>query len=135
MVIVTDVGKGETTITVQTHRAKQKIIGYDTTILPMPERFYVGVPEGTLGGRTTGLDLQRFSMWLHRVADKMASDIGEILHHAEFIVTTSVTTVEVLGRMHDCDTCREGVRNAVTIMHEHPGTEMIVGQLYWAAGP
>lgn len=129
MMVVTDIGKGETAVTVQTELRDRKITGFDTTILVMPTEFYVSV-----AGEPPGLALNQFSAWLNRLANQQASDLGERLHHAEFTITTSRATVETLGRMHDCDVCREGVRTAIRFMHEHPGAEMVVGQLYWA-GP
>jgi hypothetical protein len=113
---------------IHTDREKRPVSGMDTVIAAMPEQFYIDVR----GERS--LALTQFGRWLRKLAEKMATDIGEELHHADFVITTEPSVVQSRGSMHDCDTCRAGVRRALRALRENPNQELLVGLLYWA-GP
>jgi hypothetical protein len=113
---------------IHTELADRSIIGMDTFIATMPEAFYVDVA----GSRS--LKIQQFGRWLRALSEQQARNVGEQLHHADYVITTSPSTVEARGSMHDCESCRAGVRSALRKLIENPTGELIVGSLYWA-GP
>lgn len=104
-----------------------EIGGTDTTILALPEGFYVELEKH---GRA--LLVQPLSRFLSSLANKQAADLGERLHHAEFVLTNDPSVIESRGSVHDCEECRAGVKRALRFLKEHPEHEMIVGQLFWA---
>lgn len=115
-------------LNVITGREAVEIIGGDTVIVPVPDRFYVEV-EGA-----PALDVRRVGREIRQLAEEQASSLGEVLHHAEFVLTTDRATVESHGNMHPgCAECEAGVRNALRALDEKPGHELLVGQLFWAA--
>jgi hypothetical protein len=69
---------------------------------------------------------------LRTVSERLAANIGEILHHASWVITGDPELVRTLGMMHDCATCRAGVANALDYLAGEPGREVAVGQLWWA---
>lgn len=99
-----------------------EISGFDTTILVMPKQFYVA----------GALAVIQFGRFLRELANQQAADLGERLHHADFVITTDPAVVQSRGSMHDCDECRAGVQQALRILRENPKEELIIGQLYWA---
>jgi hypothetical protein len=114
---------------VRTERWGRAVSGMDTMIATMPKTFYAPGPDGA-----PALMVRVFGHWLRLIAEKMAADIGEELHHADFVITTEPSVVQARGSMHDCPTCRAGVRRALRSLRENPATELLVGALYWA-GP
>lgn len=120
----------EPEIHIRTDLESRPVSGMDTLIATMPEGFYVefGVP----GDRA--LKIQQFGVWLRKLSESQAKSLGEELHHADFVITTSPATVQARGAMHDCETCRSGVRMALRKLREQPDRELLVGALYWA-GP
>jgi hypothetical protein len=121
----------EPALHIRTGREDRKISGMDTLIATMPQGFYAefGVP----GERA--LKIQQFGEWLRKLAESQAKNLGEELHHADFVITTSPTTVQARGAMHDCEKCRAGVRSALRVLRENPERELLVGALYWAGPP
>ena len=111
---------------IATGRERRPISGMDTVIATVREDLYAEV-----GGQRTLL-MRPFARALRGLAEKSARDLGEVLHHAEFVITSSPTTVQARGSMHDCDSCRAGVRRALRALREQPDTELLVGALYWA---
>ena len=110
-------------------RAEGKPGGFDSAIIKVPERWYLTVGgERALVAQLAGRDLRA-------VSEKCAAGIGEILHHAEWTITDDPAQVRTLGLMHDCASCRAGVDQAVAMLRDHPGSEVAVGQLWWAARP
>jgi hypothetical protein len=69
------------------------------------------------------------------VSERLAANIGERLHHADWTVTGDPGQVRTLGLMHDCASCRAGVDQALAFLRENPGGEVAVGQLWWAKPP
>jgi hypothetical protein len=104
------------------------VTGADTIIATMPQAFYVELGDGPT------LVMQPFARWLRQLSEAQASSLGEQLHHAEFVITTSPSVVQARGSMHDCDECRAGVQAALRSLRDHPDQELLVGALYWA-GP
>jgi hypothetical protein len=111
---------------VHTGREHREISGMDTAIAVMPDEFYVDVE----GERT--LVIQPFMRMLSKLSEKLARDIDEELHHAEWLITTDPSVVQAKGSMHDCDECRTGVRKALRSLRVYPNKELLVGALYWA---
>lgn len=111
---------------VATGRESRPIVGMDTLIAVMRNDFYIEIN----GQRT--LLVGPFGKSLRQLSEASAWNLGEVLHHAEFVITTSPSTVQARGLMHDCDSCRDGVRRALQKLNESPETEMLVGSLYWA---
>jgi hypothetical protein len=58
--------------------------------------------------------------------------MGEVLHHAEWTITSDPEQVRTLGLMHDCATCRAGTDQALAFLRDTPDGEVAVGQLWWA---
>jgi hypothetical protein len=116
----------EPEIQIATGRERRPVAGVDTIIAEMREEFYVEI-----GGERTLL-MRPFARSLRALAEEQARSLGEDLHHAEFVITTSPATVQARGALHDCDACRAGVRRALRTLRENPGTELLVGALYWA---
>lgn len=109
-------------MTIHTERSERAIIGGDTTILSLPEEYVL------LGA----LDIVLLSRMLRTLAEQQAADLGDELHHADFVVTTDPDLVAERGIMHDCDECRAGVETALRWLQEEPNGYLVVGQLWWA---
>jgi hypothetical protein len=116
----------EPVISIRTAREKRPISGADTAIATMPQALYADI-----GGEKTLL-LRKLGVFLRNQSEQFAADIGEELHHAEWVITTSPATVQARGQLHDCEKCRAGVRAALRKLRENPGEELLVGTLYWA---
>lgn len=101
--------------------------GYDSSIISVPSGCYAAV-----GGKRVFL-AQVAAKLLRRLSEQQAADLGERLHHAVWTITSDPTEVSTLGLMHDCPTCRAGVDQALASLAAHPGSEVAVGQLWWAA--
>jgi len=100
--------------------------GFDSAIVQAVPRWFARLNgERVFLALTAGRDLRR-------VSERLAADIGERLHHAEWTVTSDPGQVRTLGLMHDCASCRAGVDQALALLREHPGAELAVGQLWWA---
>jgi hypothetical protein len=110
-------------------RAEGKPAGFDSAITSVSPRWYV-----TVNGERAFL-AQRAGRDLRAVSERLAADIGEELHHAEWTITGDPDEVRTLGLMHDCAPCRAGVDQALTFLRENPGGELAVGQLWWAKPP
>lgn len=102
------------------------ITGMDTSICSVP-----GAAFAEIEGEKT-IVMRPFLDWLQRVSRAQAAAIGEELHHAEWVMTNSPSTVQARGAMHDCDECRAGVRRALQMLREQPDRMLLVGSLYWA---
>jgi hypothetical protein len=101
--------------------------GFDSAIASVPTRLW-HVTE--TGERILLLSVARRE--LRELSEKLAANISERLHHADWVITADPDEVAALGMMHDCATCRGGVDRALARMREEPGTDMAVGQLWWA---
>jgi hypothetical protein len=101
----------------------------DTCIATMPKQFTADVGDGE-----HAVLLPQLVRFLRPMFEEFATNLGEELHHAEFVITTDPSTVQAKGSMHDCDECRAGVRRALRALKQHPDRELIVAALYWA-GP
>jgi hypothetical protein len=107
-------------------RAEGEPAGFDSAITLVPPRWYV-----TLNGKPAFL-AQLAGRDLRKVSERLAADIGERLHHAEWTVTGDPQQVKTLGLMHDCASCRAVVDQALAFLRDNPGGEVAVGQLWWA---
>lgn len=61
-----------------------------------------------------------------------ADKVGEILHHADWIISNSPADVEQAGNVHNCTSCRAQVDQALTYLRENPNRYLLVGMLHWA---
>jgi hypothetical protein len=99
---------------------------FDSAIISVPARWYVTLNgERVFLARQAGRDLRK-------VSEGCAASVGESLHHAVWTITGDPEQVRTLGMMHDCETCREGTGNALAVLAANPGSEVAVGQLWWA---
>ena len=101
--------------------------GYDSSIISVPRGWYA-----TVGG-DRALLAQAVGKLLRHLSEQQAADLGERLHHAVWTITGDPAEVRTLGLMHDCPTCRAGADPAPASLAAHPGSEVAVGQLWWAA--
>ena len=123
-------------ISIVTGREHRPVTGGDTTILAVPPRFYIDTselgPELDIG---PALSMRSLSSFLRDLAERQASDLGDELHHAEFVVTRDPDVVQAKGVLDDhrgCPECEDGLAAALKYMLGHPDTDMLVGQLFWA---
>lgn len=111
---------------VHTDSEQEPPAGFDSVIALFPESYYV-----TVGGKRA-LIARKAVAWVRALSLKCARDIGEVLHHAEWTITSDPELVHTLGLMHDCVERRDGVERAVAHLRDHPEAEIAVGQLLWA---
>lgn len=114
---------GDIEFSVQTGQsmASKEITGMDTTMFVLPQSMML---EGVIVMNWVG-QLAR------AIAEKQAGDLGEVLHHADFIVTVDPSVVQARGIMHDCDACRDALRKAHRILRETPDWPLVIGSLFW----
>lgn len=112
---------------IRTRNENGEPAGYDSAIVKVPPAWYVAV------GGETALAVGPVGRLLRTVSERMAGDMGEVLHHAEWTITGDPAEVRTLGLMHDCPTCRAGVDQALAYLRDHEDGEVAVGQLWWAA--
>ena len=123
-------------IAIVTGREDRPVIGGDTTILAVPPSFYVDTSQ--LGPRLDigpALSMRELSAFLRDLAERQATELGDELHHAEFVVTRDPRVIRELGIMdshRDCLECRTGLKAALAYQAAHPDTDMLIGQLFWA---
>lgn len=115
---------------VRTTREHRPVTGADSCIATVPPGLYVKVDNGP-----PALDVRRLGRSLRRLSEEMAGNIGEELHHADWVITQDPKVVEEVG-MHGrpgCGKCRSGVDQALALL-AHRKEDLLVGALYWA-GP
>jgi hypothetical protein len=110
-------------------RAEGKPTGFDSAITGVPGRWYV-----TVNGKRAFLP-QLAGRDLRAVSERLAANISERLHHADWTITGDPGQVTALGLMHDCKSCQAGVDQALAFLRDNPDGELAVGQLWWAAQP
>jgi hypothetical protein len=106
--------------------------GYDSAIVTIPDSVYVRPAMGTTGPART-LNLAALRVILQEATDVSARSVGERLHHGVWTITSDPEQVTTLGLMHDCATCLAAVDQTLVYLRAHPGKEVAVGQLWWAA--
>ena len=111
---------------VRTGREDRPVAGEDTSVITIPDGVYLDA-----GGERV-LVLRRLGRLLRQVSEMHARDVGMRLHHAEWVITGDPGVVEATV-VHDCARCRAGADQALAWLREHPGGELLVGTLYWAA--
>jgi predicted PP-loop superfamily ATPase len=115
-------------IQIRTDLEVREIGGVDTIIAKMPKDFVAEID-----GEEYFL-LEYATKALRALAEWSAKNIEENLHHADFYITMSKSTVQAKGGMHNCDSCRAGVRRGLRELEKEPDVPLVVGVLYWA-GP
>lgn len=114
-------GNLEYTVHTEHSVRNEPIGGMDTTIFSLPTRI---MSDGDLNIRVLG----QFSRAL---AEKQSKNLGETLHHGEFVITSDPSVVTARAVMHDCENCRTAARTAVRLLKENPTRLLVVGNLYW----
>jgi hypothetical protein len=100
--------------------------GYDSAILPLPASVY-------LPGPVRVLNVRRLRDILREATAESCRAANERLHHGVWVITSDPAEVKTRGLMHDCAECLAGVDASLAWLREHPGGEVAVGQLWWAA--
>lgn len=119
---------GDAVYRVQTHAMGRPIAGSDSCIATLPP----GLTPAVAG--QPALDVRSLGLMLRRLSQDMAAQIGETLHHADWVITADPAVVEEVG-MHgnpDCVRCRASVDQALAHLADRPHEELLVGVLYWA---
>jgi hypothetical protein len=113
---------------VRTIREQRPPVGSDSCIATVPPGVYARVGDGA-----PALDVPVLGKVLRKLSEEMAANIGERLHHAEWVITDDPAVVEEIG-MHgrpDCGKCRGSVDQALARLADRR-QELLVGVLYWA---
>jgi hypothetical protein len=118
-------------ITIPGDQTKYGTAGFDSIIVPVPEGWYADV--ATADGTRRALVPQVAGWDMLKLSRDGAAGVDEILHHADWVITADPDQVETLGMTHGCPDCREGTDRALAWLREHPGGEVAIGTLYWAA--
>lgn len=112
---------------IRTRNEQGEPAGYDSSIIKVPAVWYVPAGDGT-----RALAVQVAGRMLRQLSEQQATDLNEVLHHADWTITSDPAEVRTLGLMHDCLTCRAGVDQALAYLRDNPDGEIAVGQLWWA---
>lgn len=112
-------------MSVVTGREDRPVSGGDSAIGILPDWAYAEVAG------IRGLNVVALARWAQRSSEEMAANIGEVLHHADWFITSDPEAVR-LSQMHDCQECQDSMNRALAYMSMNPGAEMLVGQLFWA---
>jgi hypothetical protein len=107
------------------------VAGSDSCIATVPDGLYVRV-----GGGPPALDVRALGRLLRGLSEQGAAGCGEVLHHADWVITDDPAVVEEQG-MHgrpDCERRRVGVDQALAYLaaEERGRRKVLVGVLYWA---
>lgn len=103
------------------------ISGRDTMIAVCPPELYAADRQ------TPSIDPGLVKL-LTKMSHAGAANLGEELHHADWVITSDPATVQQRGLAHDCARCRAGLDQAMAYLKEHPTANLLVGLLFWA-GP
>lgn len=103
---------------------RRPVAGYDSSVLAAPDAIYV---EGSRIVRVAVLNRV-----LRKLSEAQAADLGERLHHADWVLTTDVQLVTRIILTHDCERCRAAADQAAARLAEYPDGEILAGILYWA---
>lgn len=115
---------------VRTRVEHRRVAGADSCIATVPPGVYTRLGDGP-----PALNVPVLGRVLRRLSEEMAGNIGETLHHAEWVITDDPKVVEEVG-MHgrpDCGKCRSSVDQALAMLADRR-EELLVGALYWAGG-
>lgn len=122
-------------VTIQTMYVDRAITGYDSAITSIPRLAYVR--RGTRAAERV-LDMNALEPWLERTSEFMAGSMesgGELLHHADWYVTSDPEFVRDKG-LHpdhpDCPSCITAVERALDYLDRGADRAVLVGMLYWA---
>lgn len=116
---------------VRTTADDRPVAGADSCIAGVPDTVYLerDVPELSAGT----LNVALLGRMLRQLSHDMATNIGEMLHHADWVITDEPQVVEEVG-MHgrpDCGRCRSSVDQALAVLADKR-EPLLVGVLYWA---
>jgi hypothetical protein len=98
--------------------------GFDSCVVAVPSGIYVN------GSKI--IRVRVLNAALRQLSEQMASNIGERLHHADWIITGDAELVQRIILTHDCERCQAAAVQAAGRMAERPDSEMLAGILYWA---
>lgn len=112
---------------VHTHDGRRKVSGSDACIITIPSNVFV-----TLSGDRPAVDLEALGHVLRHVSHDQAVAMGEILHHADWVITSEPAVIEEWGICQSkCDGCRVAVDKVLLDLIVNP-QQLLVGRLYWA---
>lgn len=114
--------------TVRTLAERRPVTGSDSMISTMPEALYVPIAGGP-----PALNVSALGRLLRQISEYGAANCGQVLHHADWVITDDPAVVEERG-MHgsDCARCRASTDQALAFLADHKRA-LLVGILYWAA--
>lgn len=111
-----------------TVETKRGVAGSDTCIIRIPDLIYRRVD----GGPPVIL-VAVLGRLIREVSTVEATKIGEVLHHADWIITGDPARVREISSHHaGCVTCTAMGDQALAYLADHPGSELLCGRLYWA---
>lgn len=112
---------------INTELGDRQVIGHDSCIVAVPDELYTQLDGPAV------LEVTRLGIELRRLSEDQARNIGQLLHHADWVITADPAVVERLGMTEaDCDRCRTSVEKTLAFLAEHEGREVLIGMLYWA---
>jgi hypothetical protein len=117
------------TITIQGAGCAGETAGYDSTLMSVPGRWYV-----RLDGKPTLL-AQQAARDMRAASEAGAANLGEVLHHADWVITSDPAEVRRIGMTHGCAECCAGTASALAYLRDNPGAEIAAGLLWWARQP
>lgn len=100
--------------------------GLDSCIISAPEQTYTVTADGTWL-----LHVKTLGKVLRQVSEDSAEQVGEKLHHADWVLTTDPAVIRGVN-VHDCPRCRAGTDQALAALAAHPTVPLLAGVLYWA---
>ncbi|SRR6266704_5384924 len=120
---VLEVGAALPVYSIRTTNEHRSVAGGDSCIASVPDGIYVQLGDGP-----PAVNVAVLGRLLRKVSEKLSTNLGEILHHAEWVITDDPAIVEERG-MHgrpDCTTCRTGVDKALAHLAE--GGDPLLGR-------
>lgn len=96
----------------------------DCTIARVGRDWYIG----------HALNLRKVGRLLRDISEVVAGNLGEVLHHADWTITSDPDEVRRLslpGEHASCQTCIRGTEAALDWLDQEPGNEVAVGQMWW----
>jgi hypothetical protein len=97
----------------------------DSMMTTVPDSWYTTGPAGRV------LDLAVARVGLRRLSVRGGLRIGEILHHAVWVITGDPAALAEVGHPGHCATCLSSMDQAAAYLRDHPGREVAAGTLYW----
>lgn len=113
---------------VHTELEARTVTGKDSMIIAAPKELFGRDADGK-----PLLALGMVSSFLRKASLDGSGRLGELLHHAEWVLTDDPEVVRSVGLSHGCPTCVAGTDQALAYLKANPGRELLAGMLYWAS--